>query len=147
VSLVTGNYFDAFGVLPALGRGFSLQNEKPGQDQVIVLSHAFWQKRFGGDPSIVNKTIVLDGKACEVIGVMPADVVLPQPADLWVPMNFDVDPGMKQRKAHFLRPIGRLKQGVTLAQAQADTDIIAAQLEQLYPESNTGWNLRLVSLR
>ena len=147
VSLVTGNYFDAFGVRPALGRGFSLQNEKPGQDQVIVLSHAFWQKRFGGDPSIVNKTIVLDGKACEVIGVMPADVVLPQPADLWVPMNFDVDPGMKQRKAHFLRPIGRLKQGVTLAQAQADTDIIAAQLEQLYPESNTGWNLRLVPLR
>jgi putative ABC transport system permease protein len=147
VSLVTGNYFDAFGVRPALGRGFSLQNEKPGQDQVIVLSHAFWQKRFGGDPSIVNKTIVLDGKACEVIGVMPADVVLPQPADLWAPMNFDVDPGMKQRKAHFLRPIGRLKEGVTLAQAQADTDIIAAQLEQLYPESNTGWNLRLVPLR
>src|ERR1041385_4471601 len=61
-------------------------------------------------------------------------------------MNFD-DPDMKMRKAHFLRPIGRLKPGVSLAQAQADTDMIAAHLEQQYPESNTGWNLRLVSLR
>jgi putative ABC transport system permease protein len=147
VSGITGNYFDAFGVRPALGRGFSLENEKPGHDQVTVLSHAFWQRRFGGDSSIVNKTIVLNGKACEVVGVMGPDVVLPQAADLWLPMNFDVDPEMKQRKAHFLRPIGRLKEGVTLAQAQADTDVIAAQLEQQFPDTNTGWNLRLVPLR
>jgi putative ABC transport system permease protein len=146
-SSVTGNYFDAFGIAPALGRGFSLENEKPGQDQVVVLSHALWQNRFGGDPAIINKTIVLDGKACEVIGVMPADLRLPQAADLWVPLNFDVDPEMKLRKAHFLRPIGRLKQGVSLTQAQADTDLIAAQLERQFPDSNTGWNLRLLSLR
>ena len=146
-SAVTGNYFQAFGVTPALGRGFSLENEKPGQDQVTVLTYAFWQKRFGGDPGIINKTIVLDGKAFEVIGVMPADVTLPQASDLWVPMNFDTAPGMKQRFAHFLRPIGRLKAGVTLTQAQADTDLIAAQLEKQFPDSNTGWNLRLVSLR
>ena len=145
-SLVTGNYFQAFGVVPALGRGFSLENEKPGQDQVTVLSHAFWQKNFGGDPGIVNKTITLSGKAYVVIGVMP-DIRLPQAAQLWVPMNFDADPEMKQRHAHFLRPIGRLKEGVSLAQAQADTDRIAAQLEQQFPDSNTGWNLRLVSLR
>src|ERR1044071_915671 len=60
---VTGNYFQAFGVVPALGRGFSLENEKPGQDQVTVLSHELWQKRFGGDPNIINKIIILDGKA------------------------------------------------------------------------------------
>jgi putative ABC transport system permease protein len=144
---VTGNYFDAFGIAPVLGRGFSLENEKPGQDQVTVLSHALWQKRFGGDPAIINRTIVLDGKACEVIGVMAANVSLPQTAQLWVPLNFDASPDMKMRKAHFLRPIGRLKRGVTLAQAQADTDLIAGQLEKQYPDSNTGWNLRLVSLR
>src|SRR5215217_8410147 len=147
VSSITGNYFNTFGVTPALGRGFSLENEKTGQDQVTVLSHALWQKRFGGDPNIVNKTIVLDGRACEVIGVMPAGLRLPQAADLWVPLTFDVDPDMKQRKAHFLRPIGRLKPGVSLAQAQADTDVIAGQLEQQFPDSNTGWNLRLLSLR
>ena len=143
---VTGNYFDAFGVAPALGRGFSLENEKTGQDQVTVLSHALWQKRFGGDPSIINKTIVLDGKACEVIGVMSPELTLPQTAELWVPLNFDVSE-MKIRKAHFLRPIGRLKPGVSLAQAQADTDVISAQLERQFPDSNTGWNLRLISLR
>ena len=144
---VTGNYFQALGVTPALGRGFSLENEKTGQDQVAVLSHAFWLKRFGGDASVLNKTIVLDGRSVEIIGVMPKLFSFPQNADLWVPMNFDSSPEMKQRKAHFLRPIGRLKSGVTLAQAQADTDVIAREMERLYPESNTGWNLRIVSLR
>ena len=144
---VTGNWFDVFGVRPALGRGFSLENEKSGQDQVTVLSHAFWQKRFAGDPSILNKKIVLDGKSVEVIGVMPRDVAFPQAADLWVPVNFDISPEMKQRRAHFMRPIGRLKEGVTLTQAQADTDLIAAQLEEQFPETNKNWSLRLVSLR
>jgi putative ABC transport system permease protein len=146
-SVVTGNYFQTFGVAPELGRGFSLDNEKAGNDQVTVLSYALWQKRFGGNPGIVNQRIVLDGKNFEVIGVMSRDVVFPQTADLWVPMNWDMDPGMKVRKAHFIRPIGRLKPGVTLAQAQADTDAIAKQLEQIYPESNTSWNLRLEPLR
>ncbi|HEX6719261.1 MAG TPA: ABC transporter permease [Pyrinomonadaceae bacterium] len=146
-SIVTGNYFDTFGVAPSLGRAFTLENEKPGQDQVVVLSDTLWQKRFGGDPEIINKTIVLDGKSYEVIGVMPASLRLPQAAELWIPINFDGPPEMKWRKAHFLRPVGRLKEGVTLAQAKADTDRIAAQLEQQYPDSNTGWSLRLLSLR
>ena len=144
---VTGNYFQAFGLAPALGRGFSLENEKTGQDQVTVLSHALWQRRFAGDPEIVGKTILLDGKPRLVIGVMGEGVNLPQAAELWVPMNFDADPEMKQRHAHFLRPVGRLKEGVTLIQAQADTDVIAGVLEEQFPDSNTGWNLRLVSLR
>lgn len=143
---VTGNYFQALGVKPALGRTFVLENEKSGNDQVTILSHALWQRRFGGDPDILNKTIVLDGRNCAVIGVMPQDFTFGR-SELWVPMNFDRSPGMKQRKAHFLRPIGRLKPGVTIAQAQADTDQIAQRLEQAYPESNNGWNLRLVSLR
>ncbi len=143
---VTGNYFDALGVQPAMGRSFVLDNEKPGNDQVTVLSYALWQRRFGGDPNIVNKTVLLDGKSCLVLGVMPKNFNFPQAAELWIPMSFE-RPGMKQRKAHFLRPIGRLKPGITMAQAQADTDAIARNLESLYPDTNTGWNLRLVSLR
>src|ERR1044072_5618882 len=146
-SAVTGNFFQAYGVSPVLGRGFTLDNEKPGQNDVTVLSYALWQKLFGGDPGIINKSIVLEGRTCQVLGVMGQDVVFPQPADLWMPLNFDAAPEMKLRKAHFLRPIGRLKPGVTLAQAQADTDLIAAQLERQFPESNTGWNLRLIPLR
>ena len=147
VSGVTGNYFDVFGIAPALGRTFTLENEKSGQDQVTVISYAFWQKRFAGDPNVIGKTITLDSKSYQILGVMPAGVSFPQTAELWTPINFDGDPEMKWRKAHFLRPIGRLKPGVTLTQAQADTDMIAAHLEQQYPDSNNGWNLRLLSLR
>jgi putative ABC transport system permease protein len=146
-SVVTGNYFQALGVTPLLGRGFSLDNEKPGSDQVAIISHELWQRRFAGNPGIVNQRIVLDSKSFQVIGVMPKDLTFPQTADLWVPLNFDADPDMKVRKAHFLRPLGRLKPGVTVAQAQADTDAIAAQLAQQYPQSNMGWNLRLEPLR
>ena len=144
---VTGNFFQALGVQPALGRTFQLENEKPGSDQVAVLSYGLWQQRFAGDRAIVNKTITLDDKSFEVIGVMPRDFDFPAAVQIWLPLNFDVEPGMKQRKAHFLRPIGRLKAGVTVSQAQADTDIVARRLEAAYPESNTGWNLRLVPLR
>jgi putative ABC transport system permease protein len=144
---VTGNFFDTYKIAPAIGRGFTLDNEKTGQDQVTILSYDLWQRRFGGDPGIVGKTIVLNGKATEIIGVMGKDVSFPQAAELWVPMNFDASPDMQMRKAHFIRPVGRLKPGVTIRQAQADMDVIAAQLEKQYPDSNTGWGLRLVSLR
>lgn len=144
---VTGNYFQALGVQPAMGRTFLPENETTGRDQVAVLSYALWQKRFGGDTGIINKKISLDDKSFEVIGVMPRDFEFPAAAEIWLPLNFDGSPGMKQRKAHFLRPIGRLKAGVSLAQAQADTDAISLQLEAAYPDTNTGWNLRLVSLR
>ncbi|MGI8732774.1 MAG: ABC transporter permease [Pyrinomonadaceae bacterium] len=144
---VTGNYFQALGAQPELGRTFMMENERPGSDQVTVLSHGLWQKRFAGDASIINKTVILDGRSCTVIGVMPQGFNFPHSAELWVPINFDIAEGMKQRKAHFMRPIGKLKPGVTMAQAQADTDAIARRLEEQYPDSNRGWSLRLVSLR
>jgi putative ABC transport system permease protein len=144
---VTGNYFQTFGVVPFMGRSFQLENEKPELSQVAVLSYALWQNRFGGDQAIVGKKVTLDAKGFEVIGVMPRDFTFPATAQLWVPINFDAGPQMKQRKAHFLRPIGRLKPGVTLAQALADTDVIARRMEELYPATNTGWSLRLVQLQ
>jgi putative ABC transport system permease protein len=146
-AVATGNFFQALGVNAALGHTFLLENEEPGRDQVVVLSHRLWQQRFGGDPSLIGKTLALDGKSFEVIGVMPAGFKFPRDAELWTPMNFQIAAGMKQRKAHFLRPVGRLKPGVTLAQAQADMDAVAGRLEAQYPESNTGWNLRMVPLR
>ncbi len=126
---VTGNYFQALGAKPALGRTFLLVNETPGSDEVAILSYGLWQKRFGGDPGIIGKTVTLDGKAREVIGVMPQNFSFPLTAGLWIPINFDFSPEMKQRKAHFMRPIGKLKEGVTIAQAQADVDAIAKRLE------------------
>ena len=116
---VTGNYFQAFGVNAALGRTFSLDNEQSGQDQVVVLSDGLWKRRFGADPSIVTKTITLDGKSYQVLGVLPPSFRFPQSAELWAPLNFGAFPEMKIRKAHFLRPVGRLREGVSLAQAQS----------------------------
>ncbi|HEY8188638.1 MAG TPA: ABC transporter permease [Pyrinomonadaceae bacterium] len=144
---VTGNYFQALGARAGLGRTFQLENETPGREQVAVLSYGLWQKRFGGDPAIVGKSITLEGKKVEVLGVMPQEFSFPQSSELWIPINFDFSPEMKQRKAHFMRPIGKLKPGVTLAQAQADTDVISRRLEEQYPQTNKDWNLRLVSLR
>jgi putative ABC transport system permease protein len=146
-SVTTGNFFQTLGVNAALGRTFALENEKAGNDQVVVLSHALWQRRFGGEPSIVGKTLTLDGKKYVVLGVMPPNFKYPQTAEIWAPMSFDILPEMRQRKAHFLRPIGRLKPGVSLRQAQSDMDAVARRMEEQYPESNTGWNLRMVPLR
>jgi putative ABC transport system permease protein len=146
-AVASGNFFQAMGVGAAMGRAFLPENEKTGQDQVVVLSQGLWRQRFGGDPSIVGKSLTLDGRKFEVIGVMPPEFDFPQGARLWTPMNFETAEGMRQRKAHFLRPVGRLKTGVTLAQAQADMDAVARRLEAQYPESNTGWNLRMVPLR
>src|SRR5215472_3796146 len=97
---VTGNYFQALGVPAALGRTFTLANERSGSDQVVVLSHGIWQQRFGGDPTIVNKKITLDSKSYEVIGVMPRGFDFPDNTQVWVPLNFTAYPEMKQRKAH-----------------------------------------------
>ncbi|HEV2885146.1 MAG TPA: ABC transporter permease [Pyrinomonadaceae bacterium] len=144
---VTGNYFQTLGVMPAMGRPFQFENETPAHSQVAILSHALWQRRFGGDPAIVGKKITLDGRSFEITGVMPQAFTFPGTADVWVPINFDAGPGMKQRKAHFIRPIGRLKPGVTIEQAQADTDVIARRMEEAYPETNTGWSLRLIPLQ
>src|SRR6266542_1696274 len=105
--LVTGNFFQALGVNAALGRTFLPENEKSGSEQVVVLSHGLWHRRFGGEPSIVGRTLTLDGKEYEVIGVAPPSFKFPQNAELWAPMNFEMAPEMRQRKSHFLRPIGR----------------------------------------
>ena len=145
--VVTGNYFAALGVQPALGRTFQVENEQSGRERVVVLSHSLWQQRFGADPAIVGRKLTLDNKSFEVLGVMPAGFRFPEDAELWAPMSFDLAPEMRQRKAHFLRPVGKLKAGVTLAQAQAEIDRIAGQLAAQYPDSNKGWSMFLVPLR
>ena len=145
-SLVTANYFRAFGVEPALGRAFGAEEERAGPAPVAVLSDGLWKRRFGGDPSVVGKTLTLDGKAVTVVGVAPPEFQYPAGTELWLPLDFGL-PEMKGRKAHFLRPIGLLKPGVTIEQARAETDLIAGRLEEQYPESNKGWSLTLVPLQ
>jgi putative ABC transport system permease protein len=144
-SAVTANYFEVLGVKPALGRAFVPEEEEAGRNQVIVLSHGLWQRRFGSDPAIVGKTITLDDRSFTVIGVAPGGFQPPQTAELWAPMAIRMRTG--SRRGDSLRSVGRLKPGVTIEQAQADMDVIARRLGEQYPDTNANRNLRLVPLR
>jgi len=144
-ALVTANYFETLGIRPGLGRGFVPTDEQEGANYKVVLSHGLWLRRFGGDSDTVGKQITLDGKPYTVVGVMLSDFRFPRLVDLWAPMPLN-SRGMSARGAHFLRPVARLKRGVTLGQAQAEVNTIAARLEAQYPDTNTRKGLRLVSL-
>lgn len=129
-----------------LGRGFRPEEEQDGRNQVAVISHEFWSRWFGGDEQVLGEELVLDGEPHTVVGVLPAGFHLLDEAHVWTPLPFDA-PETSRRRFHFLRVFGRLAPGVTLEAAQADVDAVALGLEEAYPESNTGWRLRLLPLR
>jgi putative ABC transport system permease protein len=136
-SQVTANFLDVLGVKPAIGRGFAPGEDQPGSEGVTILTHGLWQRRFGGDPAIVNKTITLNGSACTVIGVMPEGFNYPRGAEILTPIVITQDLA-RDRKLHTYLIIGRLRPNVTLPQAQADLETIAARLSNEYAETNTG---------
>ena len=127
---ISSNLFPTLGVQPHLGRNFVAEEDQPGSDQRVILSHALWQRRFGGDPSTVNKTVQLDGRAMTVVGVMPADFHFPdRTTEAWIPLALTPDLlEENNRGSHFLNVIARLKPNVTQAQAQADIDTVTARL-------------------
>src|SRR6266496_2474971 len=147
-ALVTANYLDVFGVKPALGRTFLAGEDQEGRDRVVVLSHGLWVRRFGRDPSIINKAVTLDSQSFIVIGVMPSQFQYPSGAELWKPFGFPASPEspFRSREFHMLRPVARLKAGVTLAQAQSEVGTIAERLQALYPKTNANQNLFLMPL-
>lgn len=142
---VSSNFFQLMGVTPALGRGFTIEEEQPGKDKIVVLSHALWLRRFGGDPGILNKTIYLSGEANTVVGIMPPGFQFPGKTEIWGTLAPN-DRLRAARGAFWLPVVGRLKPGVTRQQAQADMDVIARQLEQQYPNANAGYGINVVPL-
>lgn len=141
--VVSANYFDVLQVKPILGRGFLPGEDKTaGANHVVVLSHSFWQRRMGSDPSIVGKTVQLNDRAYEVIGVTPDYFVGTKFAlalDFWTPISMAEelrrDPGLlTERDSHWMNVIGRLKPGVSVEQASAEFDTVAARLNQAYPD-------------
>jgi predicted permease len=153
--LVTGNYFDVLGMKPAQGRTFlPSEDATPGSHPVAVLSYGLWQRRFGADPSMVGKTITLNRQPFSIVGVAAegfTGTFLFGAPDVWVPtMMHDVlQPGFDfwdGRRGLFLFVFGRLKPGVTVAQAEANLKTIAAQLESSYPNDNKGRSAAAVPL-
>jgi predicted permease len=138
---VSSEFFRLLGINPLLGRGFVADDEKPGT-HVAVLSHETWQSVFGGDPSIVGRNITLDRNTYTVVGVMPKGFEFPiqTPApQLWTTLADDAtdkEPITAQRGAHMVTLVGRLKPGISVAQANADLNVIAQNLAEQYPESN-----------
>ncbi len=143
---ITANLVPMLGVGPLLGRNFAHDEEQSGGNRVALLSHVLWQKQFAGDPSIVNKTIQLNGEAYTVVGVMPREFQFTG-RELWVPFVIDPvrEPWRADRANRNLSVYGRLKPYVTLSRANAEMDMLARRLQEQHPETNTGWVLRLKS--
>ena len=139
--LATAGMFSTLEAHPLLGREFLADENHKGANHVVVLSYGLWQAEFGGTPGAIGKTIQLDSEPYTVIGVMPAEFSFPlQGGDLYVPIGFD-DKVMTQRGAHYLSVLGRLKGGVSLAQANDDLSRIMAQLRKLYPDKDEKWGV------
>jgi putative ABC transport system permease protein len=137
---VSADMFAALRVKPALGRLFTNDEDKPGGTPVVLLSHPLWQSRFGGQANILNQQISLNGKSYTVIGIMPEGYQFPSRVEMWVPVGqLSGEASWQSRGNHpGLYGVARLKPGVTFAQAKAEMDTIAANLEKQYQDSNAG---------
>jgi putative ABC transport system permease protein len=143
-SIASANFFTTLGVKPYRGRVF-LPEEEQGDHAVAILSYGLWQRRYAGDVRIIGKTIPIDGRPHTVIGIMPPVLDRTMDVQIWRPIPFRTNE-MSVRRFHFLRLVGRLKPGVTIAQAQRHMDGIARDLAAQYPE-NESWRLDLVPYR
>jgi predicted permease len=144
------NFFSVAGASPVKGRSFVAEEGIAGQHRVAVLSHGLWQSRFASDPNIIDKSVMLNGIAYTVVGVMAPDFILQFPStrqiDLWVPLVLTPE-AKADRTDHFLYVLGRTKQGASLEQARSDMNIVATRLQQLHPESNEQRGIKLVPIR
>jgi predicted permease len=134
-ALVTDGFFEILRIRPMLGRTLQTADFRPGAPAVVVFSERLWRTRFGGDPSIIGRTLVLDTLPRRVVGIMPASLDLPRGEDIWAAEIFD--PMTRQtRSGNWLSVIGRLRDGVSLEQANADLRRLSADLAREYPTSN-----------
>jgi len=151
-SVVTAEFFSVFGEAPLAGRIFTPEDGKPGAPAVVMLSEGLWRAKFGGDPSVIGSSIDLDKKPFTVVGVMPAQFRFPllsKSEEVWIPLAQDpvFSNFMPFRQGHLLQVTGRLKPGVSVGQARAELDALAAQFAKEHPAENTGWETRILPLQ
>jgi putative ABC transport system permease protein len=146
---VTANFFPLLGVAPTLGRTFLAEEDAPDKARVAVLSHGLWQRRFGGDPLIINRTITLNNESYMVLGVMPAEFKFGRD-ELWAPIAFTPEQLSNDRRgSEYLGVMARLKPGVTIEQAQTELDLIARRIVEANPgtyPADSRWGVQLKSL-
>jgi putative ABC transport system permease protein len=141
---VTPEMFSMLGVEPILGRQFTADEAAPpGLESVVILTHGLWQRRFGGDPRIIGRGVVINDRARTVVGVMPPGFKFPERSELYMPLRLEDPP----RAARNVSVIAVLKRGTSIERAQSDVDGIASGLETAYPVSNRGFGIRVLSFR
>src|ERR1051326_3775611 len=146
--LVSGEFFSVLRVTPALGRNFTTDEDQPGAAPVVIISAALWQRKFAAAPDVVGKSLLLDGQNYTVIRVLPARFALFRTSDVFALIGQWNSPAMQSRMAALgLHGIGRIKPGVTFAQAQADMDRVMRNLAAAYPDANRGNGAKLVPLQ
>jgi putative ABC transport system permease protein len=144
--IVSDGFFEILGVKPTLGRWFTAQEDQPDASPVVILSAELWQRRYGGDPKILGRTIQMNQLARTVVGVMPAGFRFPQTrADVWQP--FGLARSNVNREGRYLSTIARLRPGASIATARADMNVLASALQKEHPELDSKWGATVVSLR
>ena len=145
--VVSPPFFDILRVRPQFGRTFRAEEAIAGKPRVIVLGHRIWTTRFGSDPSVVGRTITLNGNGYEVIGVLPASFEFPDDSlDVWAPLATEGTPQPLTRTSHQFMVFARLKPGVTLEQSRADMERIGQLLQQQYPDANRNHSASVIPL-
>ena len=143
----TASFFGAWGLRPVRGRTFAETEDRPGAAPVVLLSHGTWTRRFGADPGIVGRTLALDGRPHEVVGVLTPEIEIGRlgTIELWVPLALEA--AGAERSERMLRVTGRLAPGVTLARASAEISAIARELEGEHPATNAGLEASALAAR
>jgi putative ABC transport system permease protein len=135
---MTWDMFPVLGVAPILGRHFNPEDDRPGAEPVVMLSHEVWQRRYQGDPSLIGRSVSVNGRPHTVVGVMPPGFLFPEQQKIWIPLAPLAE--KDERTARNLFTFGRLKPGLDMARARADMKSMSAALAREYPTTSEGWS-------
>jgi putative ABC transport system permease protein len=141
---VTPNLFALLGITPMLGRQFRDEDAaSPGLESVVIVTHGLWQRRLGGRPDVIGRTIEVNGRGLSIIGVMPPGFAFPERTSLYLPLRWDNAP----RTQRVVTAFGLLKPGQTIDQAQTAVSALAAHLARTHPDTHQGWSMRVLTFR
>jgi predicted permease len=143
---IEANFFDMLGVRPAIGRLFRPGEDAEGKNHIALLSYGVWKQQFNGDRAALGKTVQLNSEPYEIVGVIPEWYKLPGGADVWIPINATLH-GLGSRGNHHLRALGRIKDGVTIAQARADMQVVSDRIAKQFPNEDGDSHAVLVPLK
>jgi putative ABC transport system permease protein len=146
-ALVSADFFRVLGIVPTWGRYFLQGEDTPGRDRVAVIGHGLWQRRFGGDPSVLGHTLNVDGRPLTIVGIAPPRFRYPEETEVWIPVSQDEAGLLEERGLHAYDVIGRLRAGQTREHASTRLQAVAARLAAEYPASNRSWGVVLTPLQ